>query len=107
MLHNKKFYSYFNPLFSAFSPLKISPCFMDNVVDFGREKFSENLDQISYRIFCYRALGVVLTSFSKRGFFLTEMAIASDGGAPNGIMKQESTNIEKTFSLVYSQRLGV
>ena len=29
---------------------------MDNVVDFGREKFNENLDQISYRIFCYGAL---------------------------------------------------
>ncbi|CCB88595.1 unknown protein [Simkania negevensis Z] len=29
---------------------------MDNVVDFEREKFSENLNQISYGIFCYGAL---------------------------------------------------
>ena len=46
VLHNKKFHSYFNHFFSVFSPLKISPCLMDNVVDFGREKFSENLDQL-------------------------------------------------------------
>ncbi|CCB88280.1 unknown protein [Simkania negevensis Z] len=56
---SQKFFTTTHPSFDALCFFKISPCLMDNVVDFGREKFSENLDQISYGIFCYRALGFI------------------------------------------------
>lgn len=36
---------------------------MDNMVDFGREKFGENLDQSSYGIFWYGALVQLNKSF--------------------------------------------